>query len=282
MRIREDNLLKKSGDGLRCAQIVVDMEASRACVRLTDLRLVMERMLEAEKSGAVFFAKPHELGSSSSVIPKSAFVDQLYNLFHGLLAAYDDGAALEAYALTGTKPLLSEVLDRSDTPAAMQTKVVVAIAHRLAALGSASLSVEDRPAPHGLSLAHVVVARGIEDTIKSVGSWSTDDYGRTPLSLAIQLRRNASVVKAVVQGATVAHLEAVDAFGPRPFTTRRAVVPRRSAALLAELPPHLVDAKISRASPRSWSPRRRPRHMWPPQLLLEKGATLDRGAAFRC
>ena len=56
--IREDNLLKKMGcaaagnQPVRRAQIVVDMEASRACVRLTDLRLVMERMLEAEKRRA--------------------------------------------------------------------------------------------------------------------------------------------------------------------------------------------------------------------------------------
>jgi ankyrin repeat protein len=287
--IREDNLLKKTWDGLRCAQIVVDMEASRACVRLTDLRCVLESMLAAEKSGAVFFEKPHEVGSSvsSTIIPKSEIVDQLYNLFHGLLAAYDDGAALEAYALTGTKPLLSEVLDRSDAPAAMQTKVVVAIAHRLAALGSASLSVEDRPAPHGLSLAHVIVARGIEDTIKSLvvgGHVPSDDYGRTPLSLAIQLRRNASVVKAVAKGATVAHLEAVDAFGSTPLHhAARGGAAAVCKALLAELPPHLVDAKnlagesALLVAATSSSPHR----VAVCQLLLENGATLDRGAAFQ-
>ena len=84
---------------------------------------------------------------SDTSIPKSAFVDQLYNLFHGLLAAYDDGAALEAYAPNRHKAPALGSSRPERRPGCVQTKVVVAIAHRLAALGSASLSVEDRPAP---------------------------------------------------------------------------------------------------------------------------------------
>ena len=75
-------------EGIACAKLVLRTEGSTDCVRLGDLRLMLDRIWSAATGG------------------RESQVILLSDMFIELLGAYPDGDALEAYALTGPKPLV--------------------------------------------------------------------------------------------------------------------------------------------------------------------------------
>ena len=272
LRLEEESVIYEAKSaGITCMHMVLAVEGAVSYVRVADLRATLENVWKV-----------------SSEVNRAAMT----GIFEALVEVFSDGAALEAWASTGARPFVADVFGRAGLNGAVRRRLVVAVASRLAALGrGGAVPSGERPAPHGLSPWHAILARCDESLVSAVatppGPAPTDDYGRTPLSVVVQLARPPKVVQAVARCATAAHLAAPDAFGCAPlhYAAQAGSVATCGALLdllAARGAARAVDAEnFAGETPlRSAVASPSPKRVAVCALLLERGAALGPAAAF--